>query len=78
MEKFCDRLKQCRLEAGLAQEDVARELGIRYSTYGRYERGGSEPDISLAARIADYYRVSLDYLAGRSGEKGFGERGKQD
>ena len=78
MEKFCDRLRICRMDQKLTQEDAAHALGIRYSTYNRYERGLSEPDISLAARIADYYRVSLDYLAGRSGEKGFGEREKQD
>ncbi|MBR1497605.1 MAG: helix-turn-helix transcriptional regulator [Oscillospiraceae bacterium] len=66
MDRFCDRLRKCRQDAGLAQEDIARDLGIRYSTYGRYERGGSEPDISVAAKIADYFDVSLDYLAGRS------------
>ena len=69
MEKFCDRLRKCRQKAGLAQEDVAQALEIRYSTYGRYERGGSEPDISLAAKIADYFNVSLDYLAGRTDEE---------
>ena len=66
MENFSNRLKKCRKEAGLVQEDAARELDIRLSTYNRYERGLSEPDISLAAKIADYFDVSLDYLAGRT------------
>lgn len=50
----------------MTQEDTAHELGIRYSTYCRYEHGGTEPTISGAARMADFFGVSLDYLAGRS------------
>jgi len=49
---------------GVTQEDTARETEISYSTYRRYERGGSEPTLSDAARIAAYFHVSLDYLAG--------------
>ena len=66
MPKFSERLRACRQEKGLTQEDIAPQLGIRYSTYCRYEHGGSEPDISDAARIADFFNVSLDYLAGRT------------
>jgi transcriptional regulator with XRE-family HTH domain len=66
MEKFSERLKICREKANLTQEDTAQALGIRYSTYRRYERGGTEPTISLAAQIAEYFHVSLDYLAGRT------------
>lgn len=66
MEKFSTRLRLCRLKQGLTQEDIAPILGIRYSTYCRYEHGGTEPVISDAAHIADYFQVSLDYLAGRT------------
>lgn len=68
MGKFAERLRTCRKSKGLVQEDAAYQLGIRYSTYRRYELGGSEPDISAAARIADFFEVSLDYLAGRTDE----------
>ena len=66
MEKFCERLRSCRAATGLSQEDIARALDLRYSTYRRYELGGTEPTITVAARIADYFGVSLDYLAGRT------------
>lgn len=66
MAKFCERLKEVRKKAGLVQEDAALKLNIRYSTYRRYEQGGTEPSISDAARIADFFGVSLDYLAGRT------------
>ena len=68
MGKFAERLRTCRKNKGLVQEDAANQLGIRYSTYRRYEHGGTEPDISQAARIADFFDVSLDYLAGRTDE----------
>ncbi len=76
MEKFCIRLRACRQEKGMTQEDTAHELGFRYSTYCRYEHGGTEPTISDAARIADFFGVTLDYLAGRSDEPGRQGHGK--
>ena len=64
MAKFYERLKELRLKANLAQEDAAHAVGVRYSTYRRYEQGGTEPTVSKAAEIARYFGVSLDYLAG--------------
>ncbi len=68
MAKVNERLKECRKRANLRQSDVVENTGITYSTYRRYERGGSEPTLSDAARIADLFKVSLDYLAGRTDE----------
>ncbi len=66
MEHFCARLKEVRKKAGLSQEDAAAALDIRYSTYRRYEQGGTAPSVLDAARMADFFHVSLDYLAGRT------------
>lgn len=68
MSNFYERLKKTRKTAGISQEEIAEKLNIGYSTYRRYEQGGTEPTISDAARIADYLNVSLDYLAGRTDE----------
>lgn len=70
MAKFNERLRACRKKANLRQEDVVSATGITYSTYRRYERGGTEPTLSDAARIADLLNVSLDYLAGRTDDPG--------
>lgn len=69
MSMFSERLRECRKRSGLSQEDAARCLEVAYSTYRRYEQGGTEPTVSEAARMADFFGVSLDYLAGRGGEK---------
>lgn len=66
MEKFKERLKQCRKQANLRQQDVVEGAKIAYSTYRRYEQGDTEPTLSDAARIADLFHISLDYLAGRT------------
>lgn len=70
MSIFSDRLKECRKKTGVSQEDAAKCLEIAYSTYRRYEQGGTEPTISEAARMAEFFGVSLDYLTGRKDERG--------
>lgn len=59
------RIKQLRLENDIPQVIVASELEIARSTYAGYEIGKNEPDIYTLVKIADYYKVSLDYLVGR-------------
>lgn len=68
MASFSERLKATRKAAGLSQEAAAQALDIRYSTYRRYEQGGTEPTVSDAARMADFFAVTLDFLAGRGDE----------
>lgn len=63
--KLAQRLKELRLQHELSQMMVAFDLGVARSTYACYESGKNEPDIYTLVRIADYYKVSLDYLVGR-------------
>ena len=49
---FPTRLRECRKKAGLNQEDAARQIGIAYSTYRRYEQGGTVPDLLTASKLA--------------------------
>lgn len=63
--KFAQRLTELREETAIPQAIVACELGIARSTYACYESGKNEPDIYMLIQIADYFRVSLDYLVGR-------------
>jgi len=45
-------VKQRRLEAGLSQEALARELGVSRQTVVNIERGVSEPRVLLALALA--------------------------
>ena len=40
-------------------------LGIAQTTYAGYETGRYEPDLETLTKIADYYKISIDYLIGR-------------
>ena len=64
MEIFTERIKECRKKAGLTQEQVAEALEIGYSTYRHYEYGNRMPLVTDAAKMAELFGVSLDYLAG--------------
>ena len=61
---FAQRLKECRKNAKLRQQDVSEALGIGYSTYCRYEQGGRMPCIDDAAKMAQLFHVSLDITYG--------------
>lgn len=51
--------------AGRGRE-VGKLLEIDGDAYGRYERNEVKPSIEMAAKIADAFKVSLDYLIGKT------------
>ena len=65
MAEFKDRLKQLRLDKKVLQKDLAEYLGITVRAYQYYEAGRNCPDLNGLKKLADYFQVSLDYLAGR-------------
>lgn len=63
--RLAENLKRLRMERDIPQIIAAAELGVARSTYACYETGKNEPDVYTLIKIADYYKVSLDYLVGR-------------
>jgi len=61
-----ERLRQLRNEAGLTQQEFADKLYISRDTYAQYEIDRRNPDYETLDKIAAYYKVSVDYLLGRS------------
>jgi len=66
MSLFSERLIELREKNKLSQAEAAKEFGVVVRAYQRYEYGEREPRLSTFIRMADFYGVSLDYLAGRS------------
>lgn len=66
---FRDRLRRLRLELGLTQEELSKEIGIPKSTYQGLETGRSEANFEMLVRLANYFDVSIDYLLGRTTER---------
>ena len=52
MAQFQSAVKERRLELGLSQEALAREVGVSRQTIVNIERGANEPRVFLALALA--------------------------
>lgn len=59
-----ERLAYLRRREGISQKELGKKLNISHYTISSYEKGRSEPNDEIKARIAQYFNVSLDYLVG--------------
>ncbi len=67
---IADRVRKCRLEARLTQEEVSAKIDANPLTYKGYENCRSDIPTVYLVRIADFYGISTDYLLGRTDNKG--------
>ena len=63
-EDFGTRLKDLRQEKNMGQIALAKALGVGKSIISAWETGKSEPTLSNLIKIANFFNISLDYLAG--------------
>ena len=63
------KIRQLQKERGLTQSEVADELMCDQSLYSKYEREVRSLSLENAIKLARYYGVSLDYLAGLTEEQ---------
>lgn len=66
MATLGQRLKLLVKEKGLEQQEVAGLLGLKTSTFNGYTGDKREPSIKYLIKFAEYFGVSIDYLAGYS------------
>lgn len=62
------RLRDLREDADLTQEQLVQKLGMHKTTYTNYEQGKREPPFDFIIKIAKFYNVSIDYIAGFTNE----------
>ena len=63
---FPERLKELREEAGLGQIQLAERLQVSKGIISLWENGLREPKLSNLVAIANFFDVTIDYLAGLS------------
>jgi len=63
------RLKQLRQEKHLKQEQVALLVGVTKSAVSAWELDMRQPSYEALIRLAELYRVSTDYLLGRTSNR---------
>lgn len=66
---YYKRIRELREDNDKTQKEIAEYLGTPYQYYAVYEKGGSEISFERAIALADYYNVSLDYIAERTNSK---------
>lgn len=65
MSTFSDRLKELRDSSGKTQAQIAEDIGITPQAFSYYVNG-REPNYDTLIKISNYFRVSVDYLLGKS------------
>ena len=63
-EIFAKRFKELRVNMGVTQTEVSRYLGITKATVSYYESGKRVPSHLMIKKIANYFKVPVDYLLG--------------
>ncbi len=67
--EFSIRLRELRKEQKKTQVQVAKAIGMTERQYQVLEAGNSLPNFNNLWALADYFGVSMDYLAGRSEQR---------
>ncbi len=66
---YYQRLRDLKEDNDKTQKEIAEVIGVSINHYGKYERGETDLPFEKAIILAEYYNVSLDYLAGRTNIK---------
>ena len=62
MEKLQISLAAARVNAGMTQEDVAKELHISKQTVVNWEKGKVIPNFATLHTLSSLYRISMDNI----------------
>ncbi len=74
-ELFGKRFKQLRQELDLNQQDLVSDFNKKYNynfnrvAISQYENGKRIPEIDALTSFAEYFKVSVDYLLGRTDKR---------
>ena len=61
-----EHIKEIRVANGIKQQQIAEYLNVAQNTYSQYETGRISLTGELLIKLADYYKVSVDYLLDRT------------
>ena len=61
-----NRIKELRAKLGMSQAALASELRFHQNTISQWEIGTNNIDSEKLHLLADYFKVTVDYLLGRT------------
>lgn len=66
---YFERLKGLREDKDMTQGELAEIIGTSQSYYSQYEKGKREIPFDRIIILAEYYNVTIDYIAGLTNSK---------
>lgn len=66
---YFQRLRDLREDMDMNQTEVAKLLFTSQTVYSRYERGFQTIPVEHLIILADFYKVSVDYILSRTNNK---------
>lgn len=67
--KNYQRIRDLREDMDYTQDDIAKILNMHKTQYCRYEQGITTIPFEFIIRLAKFYKVSIDYIAGLTNNK---------
>lgn len=65
------RLKELREQENLTQQEIATIFDTPRQNYARWELNKNHPNVDMLIKIADFYKVSLDFLCNHKAVGGY-------
>ena len=62
--QFAERIKALRMEKGVGQNKLAKDLSLSNASISYWETGKQIPSAEVIYKLAKYFNVSADYLLG--------------
>lgn len=62
--QYYQRIRDLREDQDLTQDQLVKILKMHKTTYTNYEQGKREPPFEFIIKLAKFYNVSIDYIAG--------------
>jgi len=63
------RIRNLREDSDLTQQQVGKAINVPQRTYAYYESGQRMVPPHVLCALADYYKVSVDFILGRTDKK---------
>ena len=60
--EYGDRIALLRTEASMTQEELSGVIGITRAALSHYEKNRRQPEYKVLTSIADYFKVSVDWI----------------
>ena len=61
-----ERLRILRKNHNLTQSELAKILSCSQRVYSNYERGDLDIPTDILIKLADYYKISIDFILDRT------------